>query len=99
MAPAAQAEAYYSEEERARIAMVKKLRCIECDHARAWCVGGTNMQTGYCTKHDMPLSNGQREHLPARCPVRLEQEPTAREVPSMRQGVRAAEQEQCLLLD
>ena len=59
MTPAAQAEAYHSEEERERIARAKKLRCIDCDSARAWCVGGTNMQTGYCTLHDMPLSSGE----------------------------------------
>lgn len=55
MTPAAQAE----EEERERIAMAKKLRCIDCDSARAWCVGGTNMQTGYCTLNDMPLSSSE----------------------------------------
>ena len=55
MTPAAQAE----EEERERIAMAKKLRCIDCDSARAWCVGGTNMQTGYCVLHDMPLSSSE----------------------------------------
>lgn len=57
--PAAQAEAYYTDEERERTAKAKKLRCIDCDSARAWCVGGTNMQTGYCMKHDMPLSSGE----------------------------------------
>lgn len=59
MTPAAQAEAYYSEEERERIARAKKRRCIDCDSARAWCVGGTNMQTGYCTLNDMPLSGSE----------------------------------------
>lgn len=59
MTPAAQAEAYYTEEERERISRAKELRCIECDYARAWCVGGTNMQTGYCVKHDMPLSSSE----------------------------------------
>lgn len=55
MTPAAQAE----EEERERIERAKKLRCIDCDSARAWCVGGTNMQTGYCTLNDMPLSSSE----------------------------------------
>lgn len=55
MTPAAQAE----EEERERIARAKKLRCIDCDSARAWCVGGTNMQIGYCTLNDMPLSSSE----------------------------------------
>lgn len=59
MTPAAQAEAYYSEEERERVAMAKKLRCIDCDYARAWCIGGTSMQTGYCVLHDMPLSSSE----------------------------------------
>lgn len=58
-APAAQAEAHCTEEERERTATAKRLRCIECDSARAWRVGGTSIQTGYCTKHDMPLSSGE----------------------------------------
>lgn len=51
------AEAYYSEEEREMIERAKTLRCIECDSARAWCVGG--MQVGYCVLNDMPLSGGE----------------------------------------
>lgn len=39
--------------------MAKKLRCIDCDSARAWCVGGTNMQTGCCTLNDMLLSSSE----------------------------------------
>lgn len=59
MTPAAQAEAYYTQQERERIAKAKAARCIECGFARSWIVNGTSMQTGYCTKHDMPLTSSE----------------------------------------
>lgn len=59
MTPAAQAEAYYTQQERECIAKAKAARCIECDSARSWIVNGTSMQTGYCTKHDMPLTSSE----------------------------------------
>lgn len=59
MTPAAKAEAYYTQRERNSIAKAKAARCIECGFARSWIVNGTSMQTGYCTKHDMPLTSSE----------------------------------------